>query len=151
MNLLLVDDEKRFLTTTSKTLSQKGIKVLTATTGEDALAILKREDVDVVIMDVKMPGMDGITTLREIKHLFPLVEVIMLTGHGTIESAVEGLKSGASDFLTKPISIDLLIAKIKEAFAKKRHLEEKIHMAQSIYERRKAIYMRSPKDGPKAL
>lgn len=151
MKLLLVDDEERFLKTTSKMLSQKGIKVLTARSGEDALAVLKKENIHVVIMDVKMPGMDGIATLKEIKRLFPLVEVIMLTGHGTIESAVEGLKSGATDFLTKPIGIDDLIAKVKEAFEKKRRLEEKIFMAQSIYERRKAIYTKSPKDGLKAF
>lgn len=151
MRLLLVDDEERFLRTTSKMLFQKGIKALTARSGEDALAVLKKENIHVVIMDVKMPGMDGIATLKEIKRLFPLVEVIMLTGHGTIESAVEGLKSGATDFLTKPIGIDDLIAKAKEAFEKKRQLEEKILMAQSIYERRKAIYTKSPKDGLKAV
>jgi DNA-binding response OmpR family regulator len=145
MQLLLVDDEERFLSTTSKLITQKGIKVFTATSGADALEILKRENIHVVILDVKMPGMDGMATLNEIKCRFPLVEVIMLTGHGTIESAVEGLKSGATDYLTKPIEIEVLIAKAKEAYVKHRRLEEKILMAQSIYERRKAIYMKSPK------
>ncbi len=151
MQLLLVDDEERFLSTTSKLLNQKGIKVYTATSGTKALEILKHVDIHVVIMDVKMPGMDGITALKEIKCRFPLIEVIMLTGHGTIESAVEGLKSGATDFLTKPIRIDRLIAKAKEAYVKQRRLEEKIRLAQSIYETRKAMYMRSPKDGLKAV
>jgi DNA-binding response OmpR family regulator len=145
MQLLLVDDEKRFLSTTSKMLTQRGMKVFTATSGTEALEILIRENIHVVILDVKMPGMDGMATLNEIKSRFPLVEVIMLTGHGTIESAVEGLKSGATDYLTKPIDIEVLIAKAKEAYVKYCRLEEKIIMAQSIYERRKAIYMKSPK------
>jgi DNA-binding NtrC family response regulator len=145
MQLLLVDDEERFLSTTSKLLTQKGIKVFTANSGSDALKILIKEDIHVVVLDVKMPGMDGIATLKEIKCRFPLIEVIMLTGHGSIESAVEGLKSGATDFLTKPIGIDVLIAKAKEAYVKHCRLEEKILMAQSIYERRKAMYMKPPK------
>ncbi len=151
MQLLLVDDEKRFLSTTSKMLTQRGMKVFTATSGAEALEILIRENIHVVILDVKMPGMDGMATLNEIKPRFPLVEVIMLTGHGTIESAVEGLKSGATDYLTKPIDIEVLIAKAKEAYVKYRRLEEKILLAQSIYEKRKAIYMKSPKEGRKAV
>lgn len=151
MQLLLVDDEERFLSTTSKFLTQKGIKVFTANSGADALEILMKEDIHVVILDVKMPGMDGMATLNEIKSRFPLVEVIMLTGHGTIESAVEGLKSGATDYLTKPIDIEVLIAKAKEAYVKYHRLEEKILLAQSIYEKRKAIYMKSPKEGRKAI
>jgi DNA-binding NtrC family response regulator len=146
MQLLLVDDEDRFLSTTSKLLTQKGLKVFTANSGEDALEVLKRENIHVVILDVKMPGMDGMTTLKEIKRRFPLIEVIMLTGHGTIESAVEGLKSGATDYLTKPVDMDVLIVKAKEAFEKKRQLEEKILTVQSIYERRKAAYMKSPRE-----
>jgi DNA-binding NtrC family response regulator len=146
MQLLLVDDEERFLSTTSKLLIQKGFKVFTATNGNDALEILNRETVHVVILDVKIPGMDGIATLKEIKSRFPLVEVIMLTGHGTVESAVKGLKSGATDYLSKPIDIDVLIAKAEEAFEKHRRLEEKILLAQSIYETRKAIYMKAPKE-----
>jgi DNA-binding NtrC family response regulator len=146
MQLLLVDDEERFLSTTSKLLIQKGVKVFTATNGNDALEILKQEKIHVVILDVNIPGMDGIATLKEIKGLFPLIEVIMLTGHGTVESAVEGLKSGATDYLTKPIDIDDLIAKAEEAFEKHRRLEEKILLAQSIYETRKAIYMKGSKE-----
>jgi DNA-binding NtrC family response regulator len=85
--------------------------------------------VHVVILDVKMPGMDGNTTLREIKRQFPLVEVIMLTGHATVESAVDGLKAGAIDYLTKPADIDELIAKAGEAFARRQRIEEKIRVA----------------------
>ena len=139
MKLLIVDDEERFLATTKKLLVKKGYEVLTASSGAEALNILTSTTVHVVILDVKMPGMDGLETLRVIKRDFPLVEVIMLTGHGTVESAVEGLKSGATDFLNKPADIDDLLVKAEEAFEKRLRLEEKIRMAQS----RKA--MKSPR------
>jgi DNA-binding NtrC family response regulator len=129
MTLMLVDDEERFLSTTQKLLAKKGIHALTATSGEKALELLGMNPVHVVILDVKMPGMDGNVTLREIKRLFPLVEVIMLTGHATVESAVDGLKAGAIDYLTKPADIDELIEKAGEAFAKRQRIEEKIRVA----------------------
>ena len=131
MKLMLVDDEKRFLSTTQKLLAKKGYEALTASSGMEALDTLKTKTVHVVILDVKMPGMDGIETLKEIKRQFPLVEVIMLTGHGTVESAVEGLKSGATDYLAKPTDVDELIQKAEEAFEKRQRLEEKIRMAQT--------------------
>lgn len=102
MKILLVDDEERFLQTTKKLLEKKGIDAMTATSGEAALDMLDTSIVHVVILDVKMPGMDGIETLRLIKSRHPLVEVIMLTGHATVESAVDGLKSGATDYVMKP-------------------------------------------------
>jgi DNA-binding NtrC family response regulator len=131
IQLMLVDDEERFLTTTRKLLLKKGLEVLTATSGQEALETLAAHHVDVVILDVKMPGMDGMETLKEIKRRFPLVEVIMLTGHATVESAVEGLKSGATDYLMKPAEIDELIAKAGEAYERKQRLQEKIRVAQS--------------------
>jgi DNA-binding NtrC family response regulator len=131
MQILLVDDEERFLETTGKLLARKGITALTASSGMEALETLRAKSVHVVVLDVKMPGMDGVATLREIKRQFPLVEVIMLTGHATVDSAVEGLKSGATDYLTKPTDIDELIQKAREAFEKRQHLEEKIRVAQS--------------------
>jgi DNA-binding NtrC family response regulator len=140
MKMLLVDDEERFLSTTKKLLARKGYDVLTAISGIAALDILKSHNVDVVILDVKMPGMDGITTLKEIKRRFPLVEVIMLTGHATVDSAVDGLKSGATDYLMKPTDINNLIDKAEEAFEKKQRLEEKIRVAQT---RR---FMKSPRE-----
>jgi DNA-binding NtrC family response regulator len=79
-----------------------------------------------VILDVKMPGMDGIETLKAIKSQVPLVEVIMLTGHATVESAIEGMRLGAFDYLLKPCDMDHLIAKVSEAAARKRQHEEKI-------------------------
>ena len=131
MKMLLVDDEERFLSTTKKLLSRKGYDVLTATSGVEALEILRTHNIHVVILDVKMPGMDGIETLKAIKRTYPLVEVIMLTGHGTIDSAVEGLKSGATDYLTKPADVQDLIEKAEEAFEKRQMLEDKIRVAQS--------------------
>ena len=92
MKIMLVDDEERFLKTTKKLIEKKGYDVLTALSGEDALEKLKLQNIHVVILDVKMPGMDGNQTLKAIKTLYPLVEVIMLTGHGTMDSAIDGLK-----------------------------------------------------------
>jgi DNA-binding NtrC family response regulator len=131
MRIMLVDDEERFLSTTKKLLSKKGIDLLTALSGGEALEMLNSHSIHVVILDVKMPGMDGMTTLREIKRQHPLTEVIMLTGHATVESAVEGLKSGATDYLMKPANIDELIEKAEEAFEKRKRLEEKIRVAQT--------------------
>jgi len=95
MKIMLVDDEERFLKTTKKLIEKKGYGVLTAQSGNEALEKLKLQNVHVVILDVKMPGMDGNETLKAIKSLYPLVEVIMLTGHATVDSAIVGLKSGA--------------------------------------------------------
>ena len=130
MKMMLVDDEERFLSTMKKLLARKRIDVLTATSGPEALEILREHNVHVVILDVKMPGMDGIATLKQIKRQYPMVEVIMLTGHATAESAVEGLKSGAADYLMKPAHIDELIRKAQEAYEKRQRLEEKIRVLQ---------------------
>jgi len=140
IKIMLVDDEERFLSTTKKLLIKKGYETLTATSGAEALETLKQKNIHVVILDVKMPGMDGIETLKEIKRQFPLVEVIMLTGHATVESAIDGLKSGATDYLMKPTGIEELLEKVEEAFEKRLRLEEKIRLAQT----RK--FMKSPRE-----
>ncbi len=140
MRMMLVDDEQRFLSTTKKLLEKRNYDVATASSGAEALDILEKKAIHVVILDVKMPGMDGIETLQEIKKRHPLVEVIMLTGHATVESAVDGLKCGATDYLMKPTGIDELLEKAREAFEKRQRLEEKIRMAQS------KKYMKSPRD-----
>lgn len=139
MKMMLVDDEERFLSTTKKLLSKTGYEVLTAESGTEALDLLRRHIIHVVILDVKMPGMDGMATLKAIKKDFPLVEVIMLTGHATVESAVDGLKSGAIDYLMKPASIEDLIQKCEEAFENRMKLEEKIRTAQS------RVFKKSPR------
>ena len=119
INILLVDDEERFLSTTQKLLERKGYTVHTAPNGMEAFEQLKNHHIQVVILDVKLPGMDGIAILRKIKRDFPLIEVIMLTGHGTVESAVEGVKLGAANYLIKPADIDDISEKIKEALEKR--------------------------------
>ncbi len=130
MRMTLVDDEERFLSTTQKLLARKGYDVVTAASGAEALEKIRSQNIHVVILDVKMPGMDGNATLKEIKRQFPLTEVIMLTGHATMESAIDGLKSGAIDYLMKPTDIDEIILKAQEAFEKRQGLEEKIRVAQ---------------------
>ena len=132
--ILLVDDEQAFVATTSKRLGVRGLNVLTAHGGQEALDLLASgSNVDVVILDVKMPNMDGIETLRRIKTAHPLVEVIMLTGQGTIDNAIEGMKLGAFDFLMKPCEWDELMAKIGDAQRKKSQHEEKI-LSASLHE-----------------
>ena len=128
--MMLVDDEERFLQTTSKLLRKKGLEVVTALSGFEALERLETEPIHVVILDVKMPGMDGAEALKEIKRRFPLVEVIMLTGHATVEAAIEGLRSGAADFLMKPTDPDEIIQKAREAFDRYVKMGEKIRTAQ---------------------
>ena len=130
MRMMLVDDEERFLSTTKKLLAKKGYDVVTAASGAEALEKIRGHNIHVVVLDVKMPGMDGNATLKEIKRQFPLTEVIMLTGHATMESAIDGLKSGAIDYLMKPADIDEVILKAEEAFEKRQSLEEKIRVAQ---------------------
>jgi DNA-binding NtrC family response regulator len=128
---LLVDDETSFLSVMSKRLTSRDLDILTAAGGREGLDILEKDpEVDVVILDVKMPGMDGLETLQEMRKRFPLVEVIMLTGHATVETAIDGMKSGAFDYLMKPCDIDKLIELVKEAKAKKAKHEEKIIQAQ---------------------
>ncbi len=129
--ILLVDDEVEFVEALSERLEVRGLKILTANSGEEAIDILdKNRDTDVVILDVKMPGMDGIETLRQIKSRFPLIEVLMLTGHATIDTAIQGMKLGAYDYLMKPCDINDLISKVQEATNKKREHEKRIREAQ---------------------
>ena len=126
--LLLVDDETAFLDAMARRLKKRDFDIFTATSGLDAMEILEKEHekIEVVILDVKMPGMDGIETLAEIKRKFPLVEVIMLTGHATVDSAIDGMKQGAFDYLMKPCEMDVLVGKVGKAAGKKRQHEEKI-------------------------
>jgi DNA-binding NtrC family response regulator len=130
INVLLVDDEVPFVEAITKRLTKRKLAITAAYDGQQALTTLESEGgIEVVILDVKMPGMDGIETLRRIKAEHPLVEVIMLTGHATVESAIEGMKLGAFDYLMKPCDIDLLVSKVSEAAARKQAQEEKIMQA----------------------
>jgi DNA-binding NtrC family response regulator len=125
-NVLLVDDEVEFLETLVKRMKKRNVKVVGVKSGEEALEFLSRNPLDVVVLDVRMPGMDGIETLREIKKRHPLVEVIMLTGHANMEVAVQGMELGAFDYLMKPMDIDELLYKVQDAQKKKSIQEEKI-------------------------
>lgn len=135
MKLMLVDDEERYLLTTAKLIKKKGIDVVTAQSGAQAMDLLKSHDIHVVILDIKMPGMDGFKTLRAIKTLYPPVEVIFFTGHATMDSAIEGLQFGAFDYIMKPADIDDILTKAYEAFGKRQRLEEKIRGLTSKSER----------------
>jgi len=128
--VMLVDDEVPFVETMTKRLAKRDLTVITAFSGQEALDTLsKHRNTDVVILDVKMPGMDGLETLAEIKKSYPLIEVIMLTGHGTIESAIDGMRLGAYDYLMKPCEIDQLMLKVGEATRKRQDHEDKIREA----------------------
>ena len=128
--VLLVDDEVDFVEMLSLRLNEVGERVTPAYSGRECLDILGQKAIDVVILDIRMPGMDGIETLREIKKRFPLVEVMMLTGHGTTETAVEGMKLGAFDYLMKPADFDELMLKLENARKRKDEQEERIRKAE---------------------
>jgi len=129
-SILVVDDEPDFLETVVKRLQKRNIDTAGVASGEDALKKMKEKRFDVVLLDIKMPGgMDGIQTLREIKKTHPLAEVILLTGHGSVETSIEGMKLGAFDYLLKPVKLEDLLVKIGEAFEKKDTHEQKIRKA----------------------
>ena len=128
IKVLMVDDEAQFRATTSRILNKKGFITTIAANGEEAVDILNKIPQDVVILDIMMPGMDGHEALAEIKKIAPKTQVIMLTGHGGLDSAKTSLEQGAYDYLTKPCDIDLLASKIisaYEAVSKKEVKEEK--------------------------
>jgi len=129
--VLLVDDEKDFVEMLSLRLNEVGEKVSVAYSGQECLQTLEKTAIDVVILDIKMPGMDGMETLREIKKKYPLIEVIMLTGHGSAETAVEGMKLGAFDYLMKPADFDELTAKLQGAGKRKDEQEDRIRQAEA--------------------
>ncbi len=121
IKVLMVDDEDRFRESTSKLLIKRGFETTMAGDGEEALNILKKENFDVVVLDIKMPKMDGHEALAEIKKMKPEIQVIMLTGHGTLDSAQKALMSDAFDYLNKPCDIAMLASKINDAYLAKIH------------------------------
>ena len=127
--LLIVDDEEQFVEALSERLSMRDYDVTTSLTGEDAIEKIKNYNFDVVILDVRLPRIEGTVVLREIKSLKPLTEVIMLTGHGTVELAIEGMKLGAFDFLMKPCETEELTLKIENAHDRKAEQEDRIRSA----------------------
>jgi DNA-binding NtrC family response regulator len=130
MRVLLVDDEEEFIKYLSQRLEARNFAVDTAYSGDQAITCIKEKDIDVVVLDVLMPGRDGVDTLREIKRMKPLIEVIMLTGHATVETAIEGMKFGAFDYLIKPTETNDLVEKISKAYKRKEEQEERIRQAE---------------------
>ena len=125
--ILLVDDEREFVAILTQRLTKRNYSVTFAHSGKDALVQLEEDkDIEVVILDVKMPGLDGIETLRRIRKKWPLIEVIMLTGNSTLDSAINAVKIGAYDYLQKPIEMEQLVSKINKAACRKRHLDKLI-------------------------
>lgn len=114
-NVLLVDDESEFIETLAKRLEARSLKVSTATRGEEAVALVDEQEFDAIVLDLAMPGMDGLETLRQIKEKHPDSEIIMLTGHGSIRTGIDAMKLGAEDYLEKPVDIRQLLDKISEA------------------------------------
>lgn len=147
--ILLVDDEVVFTNNMSKLLANRGYRVTAVNSGDAAIHAMEEDDFDVVVLDLKMPGMDGITTLKEIKKLGLFTETLILTGHGSIDSALEAIKLGAYDYLTKPCEINDLVTKIEGAWEKKdesqqKDIQDKI---QKVVESPSSVFDVFPKKG----
>ncbi|HCO12225.1 MAG TPA: response regulator [Desulfonauticus sp.] len=123
--VLIVDDEKEFCETLAERMKARGLEVLTATSGDEALKKLQEKNVDTIILDLVMPGMDGLETLQKIKSTMPELQIILLTGQATVKKGIEAMKLGAFDFVEKPADIQQLLSLIKEAKNKKMILVEK--------------------------
>ena len=119
IRLLLVDDEEDFRSTLANRLRKRKLEVVDVGDGQKAVTTVREKTIDVAVVDVKMPGIDGLETLRQIKQINPLIQVIMLTGHASVESGIEGMKLGAFDYLMKPCDINDLLLKIEDAFQQK--------------------------------
>ena len=134
-SILIVDDEPSILQTLSGLLSDEGFEVTTAANGYEALKIIDAESPDLVLLDIWMPGIDGIETLKEIKKENPTIQVIIITGHGTIETAVTATKLGAYDLIEKPLSIDKVIVAINNALNFRRLEEENQYLRKKALEK----------------
>ena len=125
LTVIFVDDETDYVESLVKRMQRRNIAAYGASSGENALEILadRYMEIDVVVLDVRMPGMDGIATLKEVKRRYPLIEVVMLSGHANLAVAKEGMEMGAFDYLLKPVDLDELLYKLQDAYQKK-HLQE---------------------------
>jgi DNA-binding NtrC family response regulator len=130
IKVLLVNDEKEFVESLARRLETRNLWVATAFDGDEALDRVREEKVDVVILDMVMPGRSGIEVLREIKQIDPLVEVILLTGHATVQSAIDSMTLGAFYYLMKPTEMKNLLEKIAHAFQRKADQEHRIRQAE---------------------
>ena len=143
--VLVVDDEPSILQSLGGLLSDEGFEVLTASNGYEALKIIETDTPDLVLLDIWMPGLDGIDTLQEIKINNPQIQVIIITGHGTIETAVKATKLGAYDLIEKPLSIDKVIVAINNALHFRRLEEENQYLRKKMIEKN-SISGSSPPD-----
>ncbi len=135
--VLFVDDETDFLETILKRMQKRGVAAFGAHSGEQALSWLQQQTADIVVLDVRMQGIDGIQTLRSVKSAHPLIEVIMLTGHASLEIAREGMQLGAFDYLMKPVDLDELLYKLEDAYKKKTLQQQKINNIEEVIGSRK--------------
>jgi DNA-binding NtrC family response regulator len=126
-NILLVDDEEEFLKVLSQRLEGRGMKVDTSTTGEAAIEKAQSKGFDAIVLDLAMPGVDGMETLKRIKNENPDLQIIMLTGHASVDKGVEAIKEGAVDFMEKPVDLNKLLKKIEEAKNQRVLIVEKQH------------------------
>ena len=123
--VLIIDDEDDFRETLVKRLKNRKVDVWGAESGQKGLDLMKKIAFDVVVLDIKMPGMDGLETLQQLKKKKLLTEVILLTGHASIEAGIRGIKLGAFDYLLKPINLDELLEKLHQAYERKLIQEER--------------------------
>lgn len=134
-NVLFVDDETDFVESLIKRMSRRNINAKGVQSGEEALALISRHPIDVVVLDVRMPGMNGLETLKAVKKFDPLIEVVMLSGHANLEVAREGMEHGAFDYLMKPVDLDELLYKLQDAYKRKALQEAKIKRLEAIGKR----------------
>ena len=124
-SVLLVDDEEQFLQVLSERLTNRGLRVSSVTSGEEAVVLVENKNFDAVVVDLAMPGIDGIETTKKIKEKRPDLEIIILTGHATVKAGIEAMKLGAEDFLEKPVDLNVLLERISEAKQKRMRIQEK--------------------------
>jgi len=130
ISVLLVDDEKDFVESLAERLQIRDFNVTTAFSGDEAIKLVEENDFDVIVLDVQMPGKSGVETLKEIKNMEQLSQVIMLTGHATVKTAIEGMKNGAYDYLMKPTDTDELIEMINKAYLLVAEQKDRIRQAE---------------------
>jgi DNA-binding NtrC family response regulator len=130
IRVLLVDDEEEFVEALAQRLEIRDFTVTTALDGSAALERIEDQEIDLVILDLQMPGVDGLEVLQQLKERRPLIEVIMLTGHATVQTAIDGMKLGAFDFLLKPTETDELVEKLERAYRRKAEHDDRIRDAE---------------------
>ena len=134
LRLLLVDDEKEFVETLADRLRMRDLDASIAHNGEEALSAVKAEEPDIIVLDLKMPGIHGIEVLRRVKEAYPNVEVIILTGHGSKKDEEAARRLGAFDYVNKPADLDTLVARIRNAFQQRMRKLERMSMAVAFAE-----------------